>query len=182
VAIDIYNDPGAERRGEIIRRVNQALPGGETIRPGKALCLTEDNRVVEADDPEAAFVLVGEHGTLPADIAKELGIEEYQRTKEEQAEADARIAAGKGNVGIPPSAAAEAAQAEPITPAAEAVINASDPRGLTTVDEKGAVINSSATEDEPAEPEPVMAEEKPAEPEKPAAEEKPAGKSAKPGR
>jgi hypothetical protein len=111
VAIDIYNDPHAEKRGEIIRRINQALPGAATVRPGKALSLTEDNKIVDADDPAAAFVLVGENGVLPADLAKELGIKQYKRSAQEEADAQARIDLGRGNVG---AVNASAPTAEPM--------------------------------------------------------------------
>jgi hypothetical protein len=72
--IDSMNDPFAEKRGEIFRRKAQADPNADSITPGKSLALTADNRVVDGGDPEAEFVLVGEFGTLPADLAKELGV------------------------------------------------------------------------------------------------------------
>jgi hypothetical protein len=72
--IDTLNDPYAEKRGEIFRRKAQADPNADSITPGKSLALTADNRVVDGGDPEAEFVLVGEFGTLPADLAKELGV------------------------------------------------------------------------------------------------------------
>lgn len=46
---------------------------GQQVQPGRALNLTADGAVVEAGDETGAFVLCGEAGSIPADLAKELG-------------------------------------------------------------------------------------------------------------
>jgi hypothetical protein len=98
-ANDHLYDPNAEKRQDIFRRIAQAPPGTKTVAVGKALALTDDNRVVDADDPEASYVLAGEYGALPADLAKELGVKAYKRSDEEEAAAQARLNAARGNYG-----------------------------------------------------------------------------------
>lgn len=87
--IDIYNDPHAEKRGDILRRAGAPLfPNSDTktVKPGRALYLTADASVVEQGDPEAELLLCGEQGTLPADLAHELGISGEEKTVKESAE------------------------------------------------------------------------------------------------
>lgn len=73
---DVGNDSpeNIAKRNAIFTRITSALPGAPSIQPGKALFLTPDAKVVEEGDPDAAFVLCGPLGSLPADLAKELGI------------------------------------------------------------------------------------------------------------
>jgi hypothetical protein len=72
MTIDINNDPHAQKRGDLLNRVQE--PSEERIAPGRALSLTADARVVEADDPDAEMVFVGAEGTIPKRLADELGI------------------------------------------------------------------------------------------------------------
>ena len=90
MAIDFYNDPHAEKRGHILHRarINPAAPPKETVKPGKALYLTADAKVVEEGHPDAEMVLVGEDGVLPKDLADELGIKPHKAHKSRKKEAD----------------------------------------------------------------------------------------------
>jgi hypothetical protein len=84
--IDIYNDPHAEKRGDILRKAivdTFAQPPVATVQPGRALYLTADARVVEEGDTDAELLLVGAQGVLPKTLADELGIEHHKPTQEE---------------------------------------------------------------------------------------------------
>lgn len=67
-------DPHAEKRGDIFHRANMYAPGVDTVQVEKPLALTNENTVVPLDHVDAAYLLVGENGTLPADLAGELGV------------------------------------------------------------------------------------------------------------
>lgn len=114
------NHDHAVKRGEIFHRIAQHPAGGPVVKPNKALALTEDNRVVNHTDQDAAYVLCGEHSTLPKDVADELGITEHTLTPEEQAESDARRYAARGNFGP------QDVSAQPIEPVGAEKMNAEE--------------------------------------------------------